>query len=134
MSAVGDILVEVFDEDASAEEIDRVTRALRAELLQIDDVGAVRPLEAGPAPEGSKGIGIEAFGALVVSAQPTVELVKKVLDVVWSWVTRAGGAAPGRTMRVTVNGHTIVLEPTPEQQQALVEKFLTDAVRPTPGA
>jgi hypothetical protein len=33
-------------------------------------------------------------------------------------------------MRVTVNGHTIELTATPDQQQALVEKFLAEAVPP----
>jgi hypothetical protein len=53
-----------------------------------------------------------------------------VLDVLWTWVARSGARHERRTMRVTVNGHTIELDPTAEQQQALVEKFLVDAARP----
>jgi hypothetical protein len=131
MSGGDAILVEIFDESAPPDEVDRVTRSLRSELLEIDEVGSVRPVDAGPAPEGTRGIGVEALGALVVSAQPTVELVKKVLDVLWAWVGRSGARHERRTMRVTVNGHTIELDPTAEQQQALVEKFLLDAARPT---
>jgi hypothetical protein len=126
-----EILVEVYDADAPAEEVDRLTRVLHAELLGIDDVDDVRAASAGPAPPGSRAVGIEALGALIVSVEPTVEVVRRVIDLVRSWLGRAdGSAASSRTMRVTVNGHTIELTPTPEQQQALVEKFLADAVRP----
>jgi hypothetical protein len=129
------ILVEVYDANASAEDVDRLTRALRGALLGIDDVEAVRPASAGPAPEGSKAVGVEALGALLVAVEPTVEVVRRVLDVVRSWLGHGSAeASSSRTMRVTVNGHTIELIPTPDQQQALVEKFLADAVRPTPGA
>jgi hypothetical protein len=127
-----EILVEVFDPAAPAEEVEQVTRVLRGELLQIDDVDAVRPASAGPAPEGSRAMGIESLGVLLISAEPTLEVVKRVLDVVRSWLGRGGGGAganSSRVMRLTVNGHTIELVPTADQQQALVEKFLADAIR-----
>ncbi len=127
------MVVEVFDPEAPAEEVEQISRVLRGELLEIDAVDAVRPASAGPAPEGSRAMGIEALGVLLISAEPTMEVVKRVLDVVRSWLGRGGArAAEGggsRVMRLTVNGHTIELTPTSDQQQALVEKFLADAVR-----
>lgn len=132
MSSDAAILVEFVPADASAEELDRATRALRRELLDVDAVQSVSRATGGPAPDGSRGIGVEAVGALLVSAEPTLEVLKRLLDVVRSWLGRAAGGdeGSGDAMRITVNGHTIELTPTAEQQQALVEKFLAEAVRP----
>ncbi|HQR27033.1 MAG TPA: hypothetical protein PLP61_08355 [Nocardioides sp.] len=126
-----DILVELFDVDADPDEVDRLTRAVREELLDIDEVGTVRPAEAGPAPEGTRGLTLAALGALLVQAPATVEVVAKVLSVIRSFLSRGGSE---RTMRVTVNGQSIELTPTKEQQQALVDRFLAQAVPPAPGA
>lgn len=126
-----DILVELFDVDADPDEVDRLTRAVREELLDIDEVGTVRPAEAGPAPEGTRGLTLAALGALLVQAPATVEVVAKVLSVIRSFLSRGGSE---RTMRVTVNGQSIELTPTKEQQQALVERFLAQAVPPPAGA
>lgn len=126
-----DILVELFDVDADPDEVDRLTRAVREELLDIDEVGTVRPAEAGPAPEGTRGLTLAALGALLVQAPATVEVVAKVLSVIRSFLSRGGSE---RTMRVTVNGQSIELTPTKEQQQALVDRFLAQAVPPAAGA
>jgi hypothetical protein len=131
------IVIELFEEEAPPEEVDRVTRALRTDLRELDDVDDVVPVPAGPAPEGSRGMDVQSIGALLVVGEATVGLVRQVLDLVQSWLKRGSGggggsAGQGRTMKITVNGHTIELTPTAEQQQALVDKFLAEAVAPPP--
>ena len=41
-------------------EIDALTRALRAEILQVEEVDRVEQPSAGPAPEGAKGLDVTA--------------------------------------------------------------------------
>lgn len=123
-----EILVELFDQDALPDEIDRATLSLREELLGLDEVERVAGASAGPAPEGTRGLTLAALGALVVSAGPAAEALAKVLGVLRSWLARS--PAPERTMRVTVNGQTIELTPTKAQQSDLVRAFIAQASRP----
>jgi hypothetical protein len=122
-----EILVELFSEGAPVEpeEIERMTLALRREFLDIDAVESVAPASAGPAPPGSRGLDIAALGALAVTVQPTVEVLVKVFGVLRSWLGKRES-----TMRVTVNGQSIELTPTKEQQDALVQRFIKATAAP----
>lgn len=128
-----EILVELFDESADPEEVDRLTRVIRQELLEIDEVDAVSQAAAGPAPEGTRGLTLAAIGALIIKGPQAIEALGKVLNVVRSWLNR-GAATSQKTMRLTVNGQTIELTPTKEQQQALIEEFLARVASATPGS
>lgn len=125
------MLVELFDETADPEEVDRLTRAIRAELLDIDEVDAVAQATAGPAPEGTRGLTLAALGALIVKLPATVEAIGKVVTVVRAWLNRGG--ASEKTMRLTINGQTMELNPTQAQQEALVQQFLAQASQPATG-
>ena len=120
-----EILVEFFDDTADELEIDYLTRGLQRELGEIPEVDDVSQASAGPAPEGTRGLTLAAIGALVVSLKPTVELMSRVIDVARAWLNRP---SVNRTMRITINGQTIELTPTQEQQEALVRKFLEEAM------
>jgi Effector Associated Constant Component 1 len=119
-----EILVELYEEGTpvDADEVDRMTLALRRELLDIDDVESVSGVSAGPAPPGTRGLDIAALGALAVTVRPTVDVLVKVFGVVRGWL-----GSRESTMRVTVNGQSIELTPTKAQQTALVEAFITQA-------
>jgi len=68
-----DIRVEFMSgPDSDPAEIDALTRALRDEILEVDEVDRVEQASAGPAPEGAKGLDIAAIGALVVGVGPGV--------------------------------------------------------------
>jgi hypothetical protein len=122
-----EILVELYEEGTpvDADELDRMTLALRRELLDIDDVEEVSGVSAGPAPPGTRGLDVAALGALAVTVRPTFEVLVKVFGVVRGWL----GSREG-TMRVTVNGQSIELTPTKAQQAALVEAFISQAATP----
>jgi len=85
--------------------------------------------QAGPAPPGSRAIGLAEIGSLIVTVKPTVEALVKVVGVLRGWMAsrKASGTKKQSTMRITVNGQTLELTPTAEQQQALVAEFVKAA-------
>ncbi len=131
-----EILVEVFSEGSQAdpEELDRITMGLRRELLEIHEVGQVATASAGPAPPGTRGLDVAAIGALAVSVKPTLDVLEKVFGMLRAWLgSRQSTPAAPSTLRITVNGQSIELNPTEEQQAALVEAFIAQsATAPSP--
>jgi hypothetical protein len=121
-----EVKVELFAADADADELDRMASALRRELLDIPEVDRVAPVTAGPAPAGTRAVDIAAIGAFLVSVKPTAELLGRVLGVVRGWLNRSGAS----TLKITVNGSTLELKPTEEQQEELVRAFLAKATTP----
>lgn len=71
--------------DADAEELDRLTRQLRAEILELE-VESVEPMKGAPAPEGTKGVDPMILGALVVAVGPTT--LTKLLEFLHAWAMR----------------------------------------------
>lgn len=119
---MGELRIELFEPDADEQALDQLTADLREELLDLD-VDAVVPVTAGPAPEGSKGLELVAVGALLVQVKNTLPLVASVVSTVRGWLQRSGSS--GRSLKVTIDGHTLELSAaTPEQQERLVEQFL----------
>jgi hypothetical protein len=128
--------VELYDEDLDPAEVDELTIALRSELLQISDVDDVTSAPGGPAPPGSRAIGLIALGTLIVNAKPTVEAVARIVGVLRDWLGRRSkqGGEQRSTLRITVNGQTLELTPSAEEQATLVQEFIKSAADapPTP--
>ncbi|MGD9961541.1 hypothetical protein [Nocardioides sp.] len=124
-----EILVELYadGEQLGDDDLERMRLALRREFLDLSDVAAVGTVSAGPAPPGTRGLDVAAIGALAVSVQPTIEVLEKVFGLLRGWLGRNTSAS---TMRVTVNGQSIELSPTKEQQAALVEAFIAQSATP----
>lgn len=122
-----EILVELYaeGEQFDDDELERMRLALRREFLELSEVEAVGTVSAGPAPPGTRGLDIAAIGALAVSVQPTIDVLEKVFGLLRGWLGRNSS-----TMRVTVNGQSIELSPTKEQQAALVEAFIANSADP----
>lgn len=74
--------------DADAEELDRLTRRLRDEILELQ-VESVEPVRGAPAPEGTKGVDPMILGALVVAVGPTT--LTKLLEFLHAWAMRREG-------------------------------------------
>lgn len=118
-----DIRVEfVSGPDADPEEIDALTRALRAEILEVDEVDRVEQATAGPAPDGSKGLDVAAIGALVVGVAPGVQAVAKVIDAVRGWLANRSPSTPPLQMSIGDKSITVVADK--EQQDELVAAFV----------
>ncbi len=121
-----DIMINVFDEELDAAEVDRLTLALRRELLEISEVEDIAAVNSGPAPPGSRAIGLIELGSLLVTVKPTVEALGKVIGVLRGWLAsrRSSGSEASSVLRITVNGRSLELTPTAEQQQLLVDEFI----------
>lgn len=118
-----DIRVEfVSGPDADPEEIDALTLALRAEILEVDEVDRVEQATAGPAPEGAKGIDVAAIGALVVGVAPGLQAVAKVIDVVRGWLANRAPSTP--PLQMTIGDKSITVVADKEQQEELVAAFV----------
>ncbi len=119
-----DIRVEFLsDPDADPTEVDELTMALRAEILQVDEVDQVEQASAGPAPDGSKGLDVSAIGALVVGVTPGVQALAKVIDVVRNWMAGRPHSSP--PLQMTIGDKSITIVPDKEQQDALVAAFVS---------
>jgi Effector Associated Constant Component 1 len=108
--------------DADLEEIDALTRALRAEILQVDEVDHVEQAVAGPAPEGAKGVDVAAIGALVVGITPGLQAAVTVIEVVRNWLAGRSSSTP--PLQLTIGDRSITVVADKEQQDALVAAFL----------
>jgi hypothetical protein len=108
--------------DVDPAELDALTRALRAEILEVDEVDRVEQAVAGPAPEGSKGLDVAAIGALVVGVAPGVQAVAKVFEVVRGWLANRSPSTPPLQMSIGDKSITVVADK--KQQEELVAAFL----------
>ncbi|HEX9018352.1 MAG TPA: hypothetical protein VF806_04165 [Anaerolineaceae bacterium] len=119
----------VADENADREALDRLTRELRSELLDLD-VESVELARGGPAPDGSKAAEVVTLGALAVSIFPT--LIPKLVDFLQSWSLRG----ESRTVKIKAQAQDRSIEVeyspasmTPEELKRLVET-ITQALPP----
>ena len=118
-----DIRVEFMSgPDADPEEIDTLTRALRAEILEVEEVDRVEQATAGRAPDGSKGLDVAAVGALVVGISPGVQAVAKVIEVVRGWLANRSPSTP--PLQMSIGDKTITVVADKEQQEELVAAFI----------
>jgi hypothetical protein len=117
-----EIVLHVAEPDADPLRLDDLSRALRAELLEVDATEAVVPLATGPAPEGTRSGLAAAAGALLVTVQPQVAAVVKVVSLVRAWLVRGGDQ---RKIRLEVDGDVIELTgATSEQQDRLISEWI----------
>lgn len=86
------------DDEAIAES----ALALGHELAELD-VDEVRPVAAGEAPEGAKGIELLALGGLLIKLGQSSRVLREVVDAVRDWVGRTGS----RCVKLTVDGDVL---------------------------
>src|SRR5262249_52618921 len=103
-------------EDSDAEELADLGDRLRQELLEYD-VSSVGPLPVEEVPPGAKGIG-EVAGWLVANFA-TLDGLRAVIDGVRAWTARTH-----RTVEVTIDGDTLKVPATAQQQQEIVDAWL----------
>ena len=101
--------------DASQEELDALTAALRRELLQLDVDGVDRP-SGGPAPDGARGVDLAAFGQLFVELGSAAPVLGHVVEVIRAWASRS----PNCTAKLTLDGDTLEITGLSEHEQQVV--------------
>jgi hypothetical protein len=103
--------LEVFAQDATAEDLDQITRNLLREL-QESDVESVGLVSTGTAPKGSKAGETVTIGMLAMEVLPT--FLPSVITLVQGWMTRGQGRI------VKFKGKGIEFEGSPEELQKLL--------------
>jgi hypothetical protein len=118
-----DVRLQVSEDGADPERIDQLARRLRDELLQLD-VDDVRPLEAGPAPDGSRAFDVLAVGGMLVTVGRSAGSLLTVVSAIGRWLGR--GAGPPRTVRLELNGDVLELSSaSAADQERLVALFVS---------
>jgi hypothetical protein len=79
------LLIEVLLEDGDANELDALTRQLRAELEELD-VDSIEGVSAGSAPQGTKAVDMQMIGQMAIQLAPAV--VPPLFELLKSWVER----------------------------------------------
>jgi hypothetical protein len=114
--------VTIDEPGAGPERLEELAGTLRAELLDLD-VEDVRPVPAGAAPPGSRGIDPAAVAAFVVSLGGSAEAVSQMVTALQAWVGR--GRTHPRTVEMTVGDKTLrITDASPDQQARLVGEFV----------
>ena len=117
------VTIAVREPDADADRLDGLTDDLRDALAEAG-VGRLSRPAGDPAPPGTRG-DLETVGAVLVTAQTSVELLRLIVTTVREWIGRS--RAPGRTssVRVRIGDNEFEADGvTPEQQQQLIEAFV----------
>ena len=102
---VAEVDVSVVEVGADAEQLEELTRALRAEILTLD-VESVVPRSGGEAPPGTRGVDAAAVGALVVSVAPALGGLARLVTTVVDWLRRGGTQ---RTVRLKIGDDELEL-------------------------
>ncbi|MGH3645801.1 MAG: hypothetical protein ACRDTM_01265 [Micromonosporaceae bacterium] len=117
------VLLGVTEDGADEGRLEELSLRLREELLALA-VQSVEPRRDGEAPEGTRAGAAEIAGALVVSLQPTVQLVGAMIAVVRNWLRRRGAQT---TVRIEIGGDVLELSGADSQtQQRLVDHWIAE--------
>jgi hypothetical protein len=110
--------LEISTDDATEEELDRMTRQLLSELRDMN-VESAELAKGGPAPDGTKSIDPVTIGSIAIAVLPTT--LPKVVDAIQAWVSRGSN----RTIKFKgkVAGQTIEFEGSVEDLDKLLEKL-----------
>ncbi|WP_433200954.1 hypothetical protein ACQP00_29695 [Dactylosporangium sp. CS-047395] len=111
-----DISLRVIAPGLDGEYVERLTRSLRTEIVDLD----VDDVTAGPvamAPAGTKSAETLAIGALVVALAPTV--AQSLMAVISSWLSRQPAE-----IEIEIDGHRITGSFTKEERDGLVAAYL----------
>jgi hypothetical protein len=118
-----EIVLTVTEDGADNERLDELGRRLRNELRDLPEASSVDTLTVGEAPPGTRGGLVAAAGALVITAQPHVAAVVKIVSSLWDWLRRGEGGE--RKIRLEVDGDVIELSgASNELQEKLVEDWI----------
>ena len=81
------LTLQVGAEEVDSEELDRLTRQLRADIRELDIESVA--LATGTAPQGAKSIDLVSIGALIVQLTPTA--LPALVHLLQGWMQRGGG-------------------------------------------
>lgn len=115
------VRIDIAVEGADVEAVESATGYLREQLLglDVDSVGA--PRDSRPPTGAKSGAELAVLGTLLLTA-PDSALLSAVVDVVKSWLGRAGG----RTARLEIDGDVLDMQGlSSSQQELLIEQWIS---------
>ena len=105
---------------ADPEEIERLARQLRAEMLDTD-IDSIAPVQAGKPVPGAKGDPV-AWTEWLITLSASGGVLTTVLAAAKAWIERSGRA---HRVVITMDGDTIELErATPQERDELLKAFV----------
>jgi hypothetical protein len=108
------------DHEGDAEELEKFSRQLREELMDMD-LEAVDFISTGETPEKAKGFPIE-WGTLIVALVASGGVITTLINVLKSWLTRQDR----RSITLEINGDKLeVSSISSEEQQKLIDLWLS---------
>jgi hypothetical protein len=112
--------IELHEEGATSEELDRLTDRLRRELLDLD-VDRVRKPSSGEAPPGARGIELAAIGALILEFGRSAKTLSTVIAAIQSWL----GGHGNRSIKIEMDGDKLeIAGASTEEQQRLITAWI----------
>jgi hypothetical protein len=109
------------DPEVDDETRDRLTRQLRAELIDLDVDSAVLASEES-APDGAKVADPVTLGAIIVALSASGGVFTTLIETLRDWLGRHGAR---HRISVTIDGDTLELErASAEDQRALVDAYI----------
>lgn len=113
-------LVVESEQDADPDDVNRLVRRLRAELMDLD-VESVATVASENAPPGAKGDPV-SLGALLITLGTTGGVFAVLMETARDWLARQ---ATAQRISVTIDGDTIVLEKSSEGERSeLIDVFI----------
>ena len=112
---LSELNIQVQANDATEEDVDRMTRELLAELRDMD-VERVELTRGASAPTGTKSVDPVTTGSLMVAVLPA--LLPKLVDGVQAWVSR--GSNRSVKFKGRIAGQAIEFEGSPEDLHNLL--------------
>ena len=109
--------------EADAEELEQLTRQLRAELLELD-VTAVDLVKAGKIPEKAKAGDPISWGVLLLTLAAPGGVLTSLINLLQSWLSRH----ERRSLTIDIQGDKLELKGipiSPEERQRLLDDWLS---------
>lgn len=110
------------DEESDQEELERLSRGLRAELVELD-VDSVRAAAAESVPAGAKAADPVTIGAIIVALSASGGVFTSLVETLRDWLGRTTGR---HRITLTIDGDTIEIErATAREQRALIDAYIS---------
>jgi len=110
------------DEESDEEELERLSRGLRAELVELD-VDSVRAASAEAVPPGAKAADPVTIGAIIVALSASGGVFTSLVQTLRDWLDRSTGR---HKITMTIDGDTIEIErATAGEQRALIDAYIS---------
>lgn len=109
------------DDESDEEELERLSRGLRAELVELD-IDSVRAAGVESVPRGAKAADPVTIGAVIVALSASGGVFTSLVETLRDWLSRNTGR---HKISLTIDGDTIEIDSaTAGEQRALIDAYI----------